>query len=163
MQVFSSRVKEAHLPPSQPSRPPAAQLSLPVGEPQPEHVVDEQPQGLHRPQQQDVTDVELDPPHVFPKEQDGTLDVLGHNLRTQEQACVCSPRPGQDRATWPPWPWLMPGGPLSTIMPGGADSLSSLPPPQPQARGGPRLGYCPLHSASSCLCIPVSKTATSSF
>lgn len=85
-----------------PSHPPATQPSLPVGEPQPEHVVDEQPQGLNRPQQQDVADVELDPPHVFPEEQDGTFDVLGHNLRTEAGSRVLlSPRPGwSGPASW---------------------------------------------------------------
>ena len=68
VQAFPSRVKDA-LPQSPAQLPKSpAQPSLPVGEPQPEHIVDEQPQGLHRSQQQDVADVELDPPHVFPEE-----------------------------------------------------------------------------------------------
>lgn len=67
-------------PGAQPPPEPSPSPELPVGEPQPEHVVDEQLQGPHGPQEHHVADVELDPAHVFSEEQDGTLNVFGHNL-----------------------------------------------------------------------------------
>lgn len=65
---------------------------LPIGEAQPEHIVYKHPQRLHRAQQHNVADVKLDVPHVFPEEQDGTFNVLGHNLEDRQAGSLCSPQ-----------------------------------------------------------------------
>lgn len=93
----SEQPRPAPGPSEQPPPCPGAQ-PVPVGEAQPEHVVHKQPQRLHRPQQHHVADVELDPPHVLSKEQDGTLNVLGHDLEGGEAGSRGSPHLGQGRA-----------------------------------------------------------------
>lgn len=83
--------------PCPPGPAPGQSPQLPVGESQPEYVIYEQPQGLHRPQKHNVADVKLHPPHVFSKEQDRTFNVLAHNLedRCRLKAALTSPGPGQ--------------------------------------------------------------------
>lgn len=52
----------------------------PVGEAQPEDVVDKEPQWPNRAQQHHVADVKLDGAHVVSGEEHRVLHVLGHHL-----------------------------------------------------------------------------------
>lgn len=53
---------------------------VPVGEAQPEDVIDEEPQRPHGTQQHHIADVELDGAYVISGEEHRVLHVLGHHL-----------------------------------------------------------------------------------